>query len=201
MKIASRRLREAYTEHMIRTQDVYGTNHIKPKAHWMFDVCDQLDECDEVIDSYAIERNHIFVKSVAEHITRRDTYETSLLSSVTTLHRQRLAESVDNCLLGRKSELEGCGSITVANCLTCNGLVITVGDFVLRGAVVGEVITAALDAAGLCMLVEVWEPCGDILPHSKRYSPACKRDRWPAEQVVQSVAWYFTDGDVTVLTY
>ena len=46
MKVAAGLVRAAHTEHMILTQRVYGTNHIKPLAHWMFDVADQLDEWD-----------------------------------------------------------------------------------------------------------------------------------------------------------
>ena len=154
-----------------------------------------------MIDSYPIERNHIFVKSIAEHITFTGNYETSLLSGVTTLHRQRLAEAVDNCLVGRSSAWPGYASAKLANRLSCNGLVISVGDFVLRGTMMGEVVSAVRDVTGLCILVEVWQPCGDILPHSKRYKPECRRECWPAEEVQQSVAWYFGDRDVTVVTY
>ena len=70
----------------------------------MFDVADQLDEWDEVIDSYPIERNHTFVKSIAEHIDKLATYETSFLSGVLTKHRQQLIEEpVHNCLIGKGS--------------------------------------------------------------------------------------------------
>ena len=58
--------------------------------------------------------------------------ETTLSSSgVTTLHRQHLAEPVDNCVVGRSSALAGYDSVEVATRLSCNGLLISVGDFVL----------------------------------------------------------------------
>ena len=204
MKVAAGLVRAAHTEHMILTQRVYGTNHIKPKAHWMYDIADQIQEWEEVADSYPIERNHTFVKSIAEHIDRTATYETSLLSGVTTKHRQQLNEGhVHNCLIGRSSPVPGYPA-EYANRLSCNGLVISVKDFVLLGRrSMGEVVAAIQHVNGLFILVEVWEPCGDHLPHSKRYRPKGTRECWPAEALEQSVAWYFSDDlrYVTVLTY
>ena len=169
----------------------------------MYDIADQIEEWEEVVDSYPIARNQTFVKSIAEHIDTTATYETSLLSGVTTKHRQQLNEGhVHNCLIGRSSPVPG-SPAKVANRLSCNGLVISVKEFVLLGRSMGEVVAAIQHVNGLFILVEVKEPCGDLLPHSKRYRPKGTRECWPAEALEQSVAWYFSDGgrDVTVLTY
>ena len=170
----------------------------------MYDIADQIKEWEEVHDSYPIERNHTFVKSIAEHIDRTATYETSLLSGVTTKHRQQLNEGhVHNCLIGLSSPVPGYPA-KVANRLSCNGLVISVKDFVLlERRSMGEVVAAIQHVNGLFILVEVWEPCGDHLPHSKRYRPKGTRECWPADALEQSVAWYFSDDlrYVTVLTY
>ena len=170
----------------------------------MYDIADQIEEWEEVVDSYPIARNQTFVKSIAEHIDTTATYETSLLSGGTTKHRQQLNEGhVHNGFIGRSIPVPGY-PVEVANRLSCNGLVRSVKDFVLLGRRrMAEVVAAVQHVNGLCILVEVWEPCGDHLPHSKRYRPKGTRECWPAEEVEQSVAWYFSDGgrDVTVLTY
>ena len=71
----------------------------------------------------------------------------------------------------------------------------------LRGTMMGEVAAAVRDVNGLRILVEVWQPCGDILPHSKRYKPECRHECWRVEEVQQSVAWYVGDREVTAVTY
>ena len=60
--------RSALSEHMKFHLDAYGDEHIIPKHHWNFDVPGQIEIDGMLVDTFAIERAHLFVKYLAELI-------------------------------------------------------------------------------------------------------------------------------------
>ena len=91
---AADELARASAEHLELHKEAYGTAHIRPKHHWVLDVPAQLRRDGLVLDSFIIERIHLQVKSVAEHIRNTSCYERSVLAGVLTLQAQRLSKDL-----------------------------------------------------------------------------------------------------------
>jgi hypothetical protein len=137
----------------------------------VFDIADQLGLFDFVVDTFALERNHIAIKAVATHIRNLRCFEQSLLSSaLTAQHRQLCAEPLGGRLIGKTAVFPGSGgAIVVADKLSVDGLAIAIDDMVFNGAECGEVLAAAQENVQLFVVVRVLAVVGDVLPNSKRY--------------------------------
>ena len=75
LNVAATSLRAAVADHLSKHKVAYGEEYLKPKHHWMFDVCDSIErdsrESDgsrqwTLIDAFVIERNNLRV-----HLGRR----------------------------------------------------------------------------------------------------------------------------------
>jgi hypothetical protein len=185
-------LRNAHSEYMAATRECYGTDHLKPKSHWVFDIADQLETMEVCIDTYPLERNHIGVKAVASHIRNLRCFEASLLSSVVTAQRRALCEEpLGDRLIGSTAHLPNtAGQIKVADKLTIDGLVVAINDVVFKGDQCGKVLAALQEEDRLFVIVKRLVIVGERLAHSKRYALADQNSVWPAEALSQATAWY-----------
>jgi hypothetical protein len=68
MRDGARKLRAAHSHHMQKHIAAYGTDHVLPKHHFMYDVADQWEKHEIVADAYVIERTHLRVKQVVTPI-------------------------------------------------------------------------------------------------------------------------------------
>ena len=104
---AAAQLEQATGRYLRLHQEAYGTVLLKPKHHWILDIPAQLRRDGMVLDAFVIERQHLMVPGVAEHVNTA-VYEVSVCSSVLSL---QLQETVDDALfdglIGRTSRLEG----------------------------------------------------------------------------------------------
>ena len=91
---AADELSRASAEHLELHKTAYGTAHLRPKHHWVMDVPAQLRRDGLVLDSFIVERIHLQVKSVAEHIRNTSCYERSVLAGVLNLQAQRLSKGL-----------------------------------------------------------------------------------------------------------
>ena len=153
-----------------------------------------------MVDTFALERNHIAIKAVATHIRNLSCFEKSLLSALAAQRRQLCAEPLGDRLIGKTAVFLGSGrAIVVADKLSVDGLTIAIDDMVFNGAECGEVLAAAQENVQLFVVVRVLAVVGDVLPNSKRYRWTGHKAVWPAGSLSQAVAWYVRGPDITVL--
>jgi hypothetical protein len=188
---ASVELQRALEAHMQLHQNAYGTDHIKPKHHWMMDIPRQLvrDRC--VLDAFVIERTHQVVKGIATHVDNTHLFERSVLSGVTTLAFQASDDklAVVDGLMGRTMGLPGCPGALASKQLRIFGTEIAMDDVVSQGEAVGIVFACALEVGELLLLVDVMRPLRQNLSHSSIYAPVGERSVWRANSVSRCVAW------------
>ena len=70
-------LTDAICDFMEKHKKAYGTDCIRPKHHWMFDVAISAFRHGMVIDMWIIERLHLRVKPEAELLRNRASFERS----------------------------------------------------------------------------------------------------------------------------
>lgn len=120
---AAARLESASAEFLELHKMAYGTRHIKPKHHWAMDLPAQLrrDRC--VLDAFIIERIHLQVKGIAEHVKNTQVYERSVMAGICNLQERRLATAFgESGLEGRQAEWPAALGVLVANRMNHNGL-------------------------------------------------------------------------------
>ena len=64
----SRLLRTLVSNHLELHKAAYGTQHIIPKSHWLFDVAEQLSRFEFALDAFIVERLHLRVKRQCEPV-------------------------------------------------------------------------------------------------------------------------------------
>ena len=67
-------------DHMKAFIRAYGVEHVKPKAHWNVDVGAQFLQDMAVVDMFIVERTHLDVKRIADHVRNTARFERSVLS-------------------------------------------------------------------------------------------------------------------------
>jgi hypothetical protein len=182
-------------------QIAYGSVYIKPKHHWMMDIPAQLvrDQC--VLDAFIIERTHLVVKGIADHIDNTRCFEQSLLSGVTTqaFEYAAVAEAGD-CLVGRCAPLPGFPGVCVADKLSVLNIEVSVDDIIVRGADAGVVVACALEGGRLLVVVDVLVQTGIRSSHTAVFQSAGQQDVWSASDVGHCLAWYNQpDGSFVVI--
>ena len=205
MPDAGRLMKIYHREHMVKHKRAYGEDHIVPKHHWMWDVCDQFCEAsdeDLVFDAFVIERNHLGVKAVAEHIDNTASMERSVLSSYVTAQIRELnaAGALHEPLIGRITNASG--GIKVARSCNHDLIVVTVGDFVFRGMEVGKVLGCVSGVAiGTQVIVDMLEKLTGLTRHSSRYRlHEDDRRAWRVADLAHAGAWYLDAGTWVVLS-
>ena len=143
-------LRRAHAEHLRLHIEAYGTEHILPKHHMMFDVADQWGREGErhgaVIDAFVVERLHIRIKYVMDPICNTSDFEVSCLASLVNAHLMALKDhEFGDGLLGKTSVIPGMG-VPIADRMSISGLTIEVGDVVLLDGAAGRVCACAKGA-------------------------------------------------------
>ena len=196
---AAARLEVETSRFLALHEAAYGTGLVKPKHHWLLDVPSQLRRGGILLDAFVIERQHLLVKSVTEHIRNTSDYETSACCSVLTLQLQhRDDEQLFDGLIGRTARMADHPRARVANTLTVGCLAIGVGEFVFRSHAAAVVVACALEDNTLFVLVALAMKVADVTPHGIRVRGADKLAVWPAAEVQHCLAWR-PDADGTTI--
>ena len=127
----------------------WGTDRLKPKHHWMMDIAAQVRRDGVVLDAFVIERTHLAVKAIAEHVKDTRRFERSVMSGMmsTQLQHNKLLK-LDSCgLCVKVTPLPGHPGVMLASKLAIWTFEISVGDLVAEVAGVGQV-TACASAGG-----------------------------------------------------
>jgi hypothetical protein len=195
------RLAYAVSEHLRLHIVAYGTVYVKPKHHWTLDVPAQILRDRLVLDAFIIERTHLLVKGIAEHVRNTSGYERSVLSGVLTVaFKAAEVEHLGDSLLGKVGNLPGHPGIRVANKMAIFTFEVSVGDVILRGDSAGIVVACVLESGRLMAVVDLMVQAGVISEHTRAFQLTGTTDVWLASEVAHCIAWYFKpDGSIVVI--
>ena len=193
---ASRMLTAALVEHGKLHRAVHGLEKIKPKHHWAFDVAEQMASDETIFDAFVVERLHLRVKKVVEHLTTLGSLERSALSGAVNDHARRAAEATHGCgLLGRTAPFPEMPTATVADSLEVGGFRCSVGDLIFRGEECAQVVACCLEAGALFAVVDVLVLQSALSAHSGVWSAAgAARAVWSIAEVAECAAWKQSAG-------
>jgi hypothetical protein len=195
------RLAVAASEHLRLHIVAYGTDYVKPKHHWTLDVPAQIlrDGC--VLDAFIIERTHLLVKGIAEHVRNTSGYECSVLSGVLSCaFKAAEATHFGDSLLGKVADLPGHPGIRVADKMAIFTFEVSVDDVILRGESAGIVVACALESGRLMVVVNLMVQVEVISSHTRAFKPTGTSDVWLASEIAHCIAWYFKpDGSIVVI--
>ena len=109
----------------------HGTALIKPKFHWALGIPSQICRNRIVLDAFAIERSHLRVKAVAEHVQNTASFERSVMASLSTVCWTHAETDVfGNCLLGPTAPLPGIHETWIADLMQVWSVEFTIDDMV-----------------------------------------------------------------------
>ena len=156
MPEAGRFLKRALTNFMRRHKRAYGTTHLRPKHHWMFDVAEQFLIGPQVFDQFIIERLHLTVKLHADRCDNTSRYERSVLSGVlnSQIAALRLMKG-DCCLLDcQTGTLPGFDHAVVGDNMDCFGMHLSVDDIVTHNQTMGRICACVSELDMFLVIVE-----------------------------------------------
>ena len=193
MRQAAQDLRSAVSRHFRLHREVYGSDKLKPKHHWLYDVCDQMERDPYILDCFIVERLHLRAKAMANDVLNTSVYERSVLASMLNLQRNTLqtAGGESNSLVGRVVPFPSRPLAQVGDHLEHAGRHISVGDLVFHGEAMGSVIACASESGSLYVVVE---PCifiRKLSVHSDVFvrCPNGGLQVWQVALVEPAVAW------------
>ena len=199
---AAAQLEQATGRYLRLHQEAYGTVLLKPKHHWLLDIPAQLRRDGMVLDAFVIERQHLMVKGVAEHVKNTALYEVSVCSSVLSLQLQETDDdALFDGLIGRTSRLEGFPKAAVANSLTFGCTVTKVGELITRAPDAGVVVACALEGAALFVIVALTVKVADVTPTAVRLRRTEQLAFWRAEEVRATLGWRPEADGTTLLLH
>jgi hypothetical protein len=213
---AAQLLREANTEYITKHKAMYGSQHIKPKTHWLYDIADQMGLAAEergeeavLLDALVVERIHLDIKMYAEVVKHHKNFERAVLERATAHKLSRLEKAAPNALhdhlVGPLTQLSPTLPLTARACeiATCT---YARGDVVLGNAsdgTEGAIIIACTIQAGQVYLI-----CEQ---HLRAYSRASvlldtsnvRRNVWCARSCRPALVWYMVRADrmVAILAF
>ena len=180
----------------------YGTALMKPKFHWALDIPSQICRDRMVLDAFVIERSHLRVKAVAEHVQNTASFERSVMASLSTVCWTHAETDVfGNCLLGPTAPLPGIHETWIADRMQVWSVEFTIDDMVSKsGGQVGSVV-ACCSSDGL--LFAFVRPAVAASRPSDR-SVLCRLsgclEAWPERELRLCLAWRSEpDGSIIVL--
>jgi len=199
MRDGARQLRAAHADHLQKHITAYGTDHVLPKHHMMFDVADQWETSETVVDAFVVERLHIRVKQVVNPIRNTRVFERSCLSSLLNVHLLALGDrtAFGDSLVGHVGQFPGAG-VPIADQMLVSGMSTRVGDIVLLQGMAGLVRACAQEGDNFFAVVETYIFSSAVSAHSDRWQPGGPMEAWPAEALMAAGAWY-PDGDGVVV--
>jgi hypothetical protein len=191
----------AAPEHLRLHIIAYGTQYVKPKHHWTLDVPAQIRRDGLVLDAFIIERTHLLVKGIAEHVRNTSTFEASVMSGVmTAAFKVAGVASLGDSLLGKVANLPGHPHIQVADKMAIHNFEVAYGDVILRGDSAGIIVACALENEQLMVVVDLMVQCSKVSDHTRAFQRVGSTDVWHASEVSHCIAWYTNpDGSVVVI--
>ncbi len=180
-------LQAMLSRHLHHHIAIYGERYIRPKHHWLLDCPGQFLRDMLILDAFVIERSHLQIKTLAEHVDNTITYERSVLSSLFCSTFQQ-GEDLGDRLIGRTAVLPGTAAVLADRC-TVLGCDFAVDELVVHGGTVAQLKAVALEADELIFVVQPLRPVGTALHKSGMYEVGPDVLVWPAQAVAHALAW------------
>ena len=206
VSVVAAKLRSVTSTHLDLHIRCHGTDRIKPKHHWAADIPEQLERDQVVLDAFVVERMHLDVKSVAEHVRNTFRFERSVLAGVLNKHFRALADHAAFVgLRGRVGQLPGVPDIFVADAMEFDGQKTSACDLVFGGGeerAVGQVVACIADIGSktLAVVVDLLQFMGPLSDHSSTWRLTDTQVVWAASGLELPLAWYIgEDGFVVVV--
>ena len=203
---AADQLQEILAKHLGLFQKAYGTDPVKPKHHWMLDIPQQFKAHGQVLDCFIIERQHLMVKAIADHVDNTSNFERSVMSGVLTsvfgdLPEHGRDERLGDSLQGRSQLLPGFPSVRVANKVAVFGYVFAIDDIVARDGSLGVIAACLQEGPLLFVAVDTLVPTVRVTARHSAHKLSGDRELWPASAVHPCNGWYrLVDGSLVVIT-
>ena len=143
-----------------------------------------------ILDAFVIERQHLLVKSVAEHVRNTSKFEVSVLSSLINAQIRTVRELTS--LLG------GMPSVLVANKMAIHSFTVTVDEVVLRGHEAGAVFACAREGVEFFLFVAPMVKLAQVTEQAAKFRRTTTLGVWRAVDVQHCIAWK-EDPDGAVL--
>ena len=210
----------AISRHMQLHKAAYGTDHIKPKHHWLFDVIEKLlrdlaalteaEDCLErwkellvLVDCFLVERFHLTTKQPMNNTCDTRRYERSVLAG--TLNKQVLA--LKTCpmlakggLLGTAwRRLEGFPHARVSNHMQLLGKHVSRGDFCMLGNAAMMVVACIEDQGELYVAGDECRYLERISEHAATYKLLGVTRVWRMELIKLVAAWKVAGDFVEII--
>jgi hypothetical protein len=154
-----------------------------------------------MLDAFVIERQHLLVKSVAEHIRNTSQFEVSVLSSLINVQIRTVRElKIGDELMGRTSHLEGMPGVQVSDKMAIHNFIVAVHEVVLRGTEAGVVVACAREGPELFCFVAPMVKLAPVTVQAVKFRRTTTLAVWRAVDLQQCIAWKEDpDGAVLVL--
>ena len=192
-------LRAATTRFLTMHQRCYGSEHLKPKHHWLFDIAEQwlLHEC--VVDAFLIEKAHLLVKPIADRTCNLDKFETSVLSGMMHCQVSSLSRlGPQAALLGHGSPYPGFDALVSDN-VAIDGVDLSVSDLVRCNASLGKVVACLEEDGDFFVMIDTLALSQRHSPHSAIYAFDGRRVVWDARKVSLAIAWKAVERGALVI--
>lgn len=173
MEDASQLLLQTHEAYLRKHIEAYGTEHITPKFHWIFDIVMQLAVDPQLYDQFIIERLHLGVKDEGVRVDNLRRWERSILSMhlYTHIHAAKEMQGVYRLLSDRRPpKTPTCLSATLANAVLAGGMQVMgmkiyLDDLVSWRNDIGKVIACGRDYGParhgkFFLVIQVWEHVG-----------------------------------------
>lgn len=177
----------------------YGERFLKPKHHWQLDVPAQLVRDGMVFDAFVIERTHLKVKRVANHVENLRTFEVSVLASLSTAEWNQAAVDRPTGLLGSVAALPGLDDVWVADRMEVYSTEISVNDVVYNDQEAGYVKACCSNGLILLAFVEPLVFIQAMSHHSQVVRFSGELVVWPATSLQLAAAWRRVHESLVVL--
>jgi len=156
-------LTTALSRHLRLHVEAYGTAHIKPKHHWMFDIAEMRRACEATIDAFIIERLHLRVKRQAVDIKELRVYEKAVLAGAINEQFEDATKPFADGLRGKPVRFDGA---MVADHMMTGNMRASTDDVVMRGDQAG-VVALCVEENGVLMVIV------NELAHVAQAMPTC----------------------------
>ena len=201
---AAEQLNNCMVRFMELHKAVCDTTLLKPKSHWAMDIPQQIVRDRMVIDAFVIERQHILVKGIADHVKNTSHFDDSVLASTFQLQLRNARKlTLGDGLLGRCNFLQGFPGVRVANKISIHSNTMDVDEIVCNQHLEAATIVAcAAEADNLFLFVAPLALGERVTEHASRFRLDARPELrvWRAVDVTQCLAWSpAPDGSVLVL--
>ena len=190
----------AAVQDMLRSHiSAYGTSHLIPKRRWMMDIPEQIHRDNLVLDCFIIERGHLLVKGIADHVRNTACFERSVLSGVLNLQHRHARDT--HTRYGLRGKVASWQEGFVGHHLSLAGLDISSGDVVFCDGRAAQVEACILNKHTLAVVVSLLTVVEVLSPHSARHRTKGEQAVWLAAVLRPGRAWYVEDNGLIVVIH